>query len=45
MEQQGNAVQDTSDRKQMIQNGFDTVASGYTYKDVGVTVNAGRNWQ
>ena len=41
---QGNAEQNT-DRKAMIQQGFDTVAEGYTYMDVGVTGNAGRNWQ
>ena len=32
-------------RKKMIQQGFVTVAAGYTYMDVGVTGNAGRNWQ
>jgi hypothetical protein len=35
----------SNDRKKMIQQGFDTVAPVYTYKDVGVTGNAGRNWQ
>ena len=34
-----------ADRKAMIQQGFDTVAEGYTYKDVGVTGNAWSNWQ
>ena len=36
-------MQQNTDRKQMIQKGFDTVAAGYTYMDVGVTGNAGRS--
>lgn len=37
-------ITNPADRKAMIQQGFDTVASGYTYKDVGVTGNAVCPW-
>ena len=36
-----NKKMQSNDRKKMIQQGFDTVAEGYTYMDVGVTGNAG----
>ena len=36
-------MEDTK-RKAMIQQGFDTVAAGYTYMDLGVTGNAVCPW-